>query len=157
MSRFSALAEIMAEVSLGHSYPEPLRVTGPLPSLVLRAEDMWQRYNQCLEVGGALNQGFPFSPLMSHFRGLRDGLEYKFLDCFQDRHQLRNLQCRHGRTRRRGGRLRETVYAASRECVVILALGDLVTLEAFCKVLERSTQLFIMNVVYKLRVRQEVH
>ena len=22
---------------------------------------MWQRYNQCLEVGGALNQGFPFS------------------------------------------------------------------------------------------------
>ena len=61
----------MAEVSLGHSYPEPLRVTGPLPSLVLRAEDMWQRYNQCLEVGGALNQGFPFSPLMSHFRGLR--------------------------------------------------------------------------------------
>ena len=70
----------MAEVSLGHSYPEPLRVTGPLPSLVLRAEDMWQRYNQCLEVGGALNQGFPFSPLMSHFRGLRDGVEYKFLD-----------------------------------------------------------------------------
>ena len=26
------------------------------------------------------------------------------------------------------------MYAASRECVVILALGDLVTLEAFCKV-----------------------
>jgi hypothetical protein len=51
-----------------HSYPELLRVTGPLQSLVLRAEDMWQRYNQCLEVGGALNQGFPFSPLMSHFR-----------------------------------------------------------------------------------------
>ena len=51
---------------------------------------MWQRYNQCLEVGGALNQGFPFSPLMSHFRGLRDGLEYKFLDCIQDHHQVRN-------------------------------------------------------------------
>jgi hypothetical protein len=73
-----------------HSYPELLRVTGPLQSLVLRAEDMWQRYNQCLEVGGALNQGFPFSPLMSHFRGLRDCLEYKFLDYIQDRHQLRN-------------------------------------------------------------------
>ena len=26
-------------------YPEPLRVTGPLPSLVLRAEDMWRKYN----------------------------------------------------------------------------------------------------------------
>ena len=73
-----------------HSYPELLRVTGPLQSLVLRAEDMWQRYNQCLEVGGALNQGFPFSPLMSHFRGLRDGVEYKFLDRIQHRHQLRN-------------------------------------------------------------------
>ena len=33
----------------------------------------------------ALNQGFPFSPLMSHFRGLRDGVtvEYKFLDRIQ--------------------------------------------------------------------------
>ena len=31
-------------------YPEPLRVTGPLPSLVLRAEDMWRRHNQCLEI-----------------------------------------------------------------------------------------------------------
>ena len=28
------------------SYPEPLRVTGPLLSLVLRVEDVWQRYNQ---------------------------------------------------------------------------------------------------------------
>jgi hypothetical protein len=80
----------MAKVSLAHSYPELFRVTGPLPSLVLRAEDMWQRYNQFLEVGGALNQGFPFSPLMSHFRGLREGLEYQFLDCIQDLHQVRN-------------------------------------------------------------------
>jgi hypothetical protein len=48
---------------------------------------MWQRYNQCLEVGGALNQGFPFSPLMSHFRDLPDALEYKFLGCIQDHHQ----------------------------------------------------------------------
>ena len=59
----SPTSEFMAEVSLAHSYPELFRVTGPLPSLVLRTEDMWQRYNQCLEVGGALNQGFPFSPL----------------------------------------------------------------------------------------------
>jgi hypothetical protein len=81
----SPTSEIMAEVSLAHSYPELFRVTGPPSSLVVRAEDMWQRYNQW-----ALNQGFPFSPLMSHFRGLRDGLEYKFLDCIQERHQLRN-------------------------------------------------------------------
>ena len=32
-------------------------------SLVLRTEDVWQRYIQCIEVCGALNQGFPFSPL----------------------------------------------------------------------------------------------
>ena len=56
-------SEFMAEVSLAHSYPELFRVTGPLPSLVLRIEDMWQRYNQCIEAGGALNPGFPFSPL----------------------------------------------------------------------------------------------
>ena len=37
----------MAEVSLALPYPEPLRVTGPLPSLVLRTEDMWRRHNQC--------------------------------------------------------------------------------------------------------------
>ena len=59
----SPTSEFMAEVSLTHSYPELFRVTGPLLSLVLRAEDVWQRYNQCIEVGGALNQGFPFSPL----------------------------------------------------------------------------------------------
>ena len=60
----SPTSEIIADFSLAHSYPELFQVTGPLPSLVLRAEDMWQRYNQCLEDGGALNQGFPFSPLM---------------------------------------------------------------------------------------------
>ena len=43
-----------------------------------------------IEVGGSLNQCFPISPLMPHFRGLRDGLEYKFLDCIRDSHQLRN-------------------------------------------------------------------
>jgi hypothetical protein len=44
------------------SYPEPFRVTGSLLSIVLRVEDVWQRYNQFIEVCGALNQGFPFSP-----------------------------------------------------------------------------------------------
>ena len=58
----SPTSEFMAQVSLAHSYPELFRVTGPL-SIVLRTEDMWQRYNQCIEAGGALNQGFPFSPL----------------------------------------------------------------------------------------------
>jgi hypothetical protein len=31
------------------SYPEPLRVTGPLLSLVLRVEDVWQMHNQLRE------------------------------------------------------------------------------------------------------------
>jgi hypothetical protein len=53
----------MTEVSLAHSYLELFRVTGPLQSLVLRTEDMCRRYYLCIEVGGALNQGFPFSPL----------------------------------------------------------------------------------------------
>ena len=35
------------------------------------------------------------------------------------------------------------MYAACSGGVVVVALGFLVTLEAFCKVLERSTQLFI--------------
>ncbi len=86
----SSTSEFMDGSPLALSYPEPFRVSGPLQSLVLRTEDMWQRYNQCLEIGWSLNQGFPFSPLMSHFRGLRDCLEYKFLDCIQHRHQLRN-------------------------------------------------------------------
>ncbi len=56
-------AEVMAQVPLARSYLELFRVTGPLLSLVLRAEDVWQRYNQYIEVCGTLNQGFPFSPL----------------------------------------------------------------------------------------------
>ena len=44
----------MAQVSLAHCYPELFRVTGPLQSFVLRTEDMWQRYNQCIEADGAL-------------------------------------------------------------------------------------------------------
>jgi hypothetical protein len=55
--------EVMAQVPLARSYPELFRVTGPLLSLVLRTEDVCQRYNQYSEVCGALNQGVPFSPL----------------------------------------------------------------------------------------------
>jgi hypothetical protein len=53
----------MVEVSPDSLLSGTLRVTGPLLSLVLRAEDVCQRYNQYIEVCGALNQGFPFSPL----------------------------------------------------------------------------------------------
>jgi len=34
------MSDVIAQVSLALSYPEPLRVKGPLPSLVLRTEDM---------------------------------------------------------------------------------------------------------------------
>ena len=86
-------AEVMAQAPLARSYPELFRVTGPLLSLVLRAKDVWQRYNQFIEVCGALNQGFPFSP----------------------------LQCRQGRVRMGGGWwLRGNVYVACSDCVVDL-------------------------------------
>ena len=71
----SPTSDVSAQVSLALSYPELLRVTGPLPSLVLRTEDVWQRYKpDSSKRFGALNPGFPFSP----------------------------LQCRHGRTRMEG-------------------------------------------------------
>jgi hypothetical protein len=41
-----ATSGVIAEVSPALPYPEPLRVTGPLQSLVLRAEDMWRKHNQ---------------------------------------------------------------------------------------------------------------
>ena len=60
----SPTSDVIAQVSLALSCPELLRVTGPLPSLVLRTEDMWQKYKPFfVEVCGVLNQGFPFSPL----------------------------------------------------------------------------------------------
>jgi hypothetical protein len=49
----------MSEVSLDRSYPELLRVTGPLLSLVFRAEDVCQRYNQYTETFGGSQSGFP--------------------------------------------------------------------------------------------------
>ncbi len=48
-----------------------------------------------------------------------------------------------------GGKHRTNVYAACSGDVVVVVLGDLVTLEAFCEGLERSTQLFIMNLACK--------
>ena len=39
----SSTSEFMAGSPLALSYPEPFRVTGPLPSLVLRTEDVCQR------------------------------------------------------------------------------------------------------------------
>ena len=58
-------SDVIAEVSLALSYPELLRVKGPLPSLVLRAEDIWLRYKPFfIEVFGILNQGFHISSLL---------------------------------------------------------------------------------------------
>ena len=52
----SPTSDVSAQVSLALSYPELLRVTGPLPSLVLRAEDIWLRYKPFfIEVFGILN------------------------------------------------------------------------------------------------------
>jgi hypothetical protein len=39
----------MVKVSPALPYPELFRVTGPLLSLALRTEDVWQRYNQFIE------------------------------------------------------------------------------------------------------------
>jgi len=41
------------------SYPELLRVTGPLLSLVFLTEDVWQRYNQFIETFRGSQSGFP--------------------------------------------------------------------------------------------------
>ena len=79
----------MAEVSPGSTYPELLRVTGPLLSLVFQAEDVWQRYNQYTETFRdsqieSLNQGFPFSPLQRRQDRTRmdTGVDAKKCVCF---------------------------------------------------------------------------
>ena len=46
-----------------------------------------------------------------------------------------------------GGRHRENVYAASRDCVVILVLGDLVTRRHFVRGLEGAAQRFIVLMI----------
>jgi len=74
----SPTSDVIAQVSLALSYPELFQVTGPLPSLVLRTEVMWWRHNQCHRSERTL---------LPHFRGLRDSVEYEFLDCIPHRHQ----------------------------------------------------------------------
>jgi len=53
------------------SYPEPMRVTGPLLSLVLRTEDVWQRHNQFfIEECGGSQSGFPLlTPILETYDG----------------------------------------------------------------------------------------
>ena len=65
---------------------------GPLLSLVFRTEDVWQRYNQLPKRFGALNQGFPFSP----------------------------LQCRQGRTRMDEGAAMCTMLCMQWLCCVLV-------------------------------------
>jgi hypothetical protein len=51
------------QVSPALPSPEPLRVTGPLPSLVLRTEDMWRKHNQCHRSWQGSQSGFPLPTL----------------------------------------------------------------------------------------------
>ena len=67
---------------------------GPLLSLVFRTEDVWQRYNQLPKRFGALNQGFPFSP----------------------------LQCRQGRARMGGRGCKCTLRAGVVLCIVFVTM-----------------------------------
>ena len=91
------------------SYPEPLRVTGPLLSLVLRTEDVWQRYNHFRSVRGS-QSGFPLlTPIMETY----DGPAWRLIVIswsapFQGFARCQGfpfspLQCRQDRTRMRGG------------------------------------------------------
>jgi hypothetical protein len=88
----------MAEVSLVHSYPELFQVTGPPPSLVLRTEDMWQRYNQFIEASRSSQSGFPLLTPTMQTRlhggggGLQDSPEYKLIGCIQDHHHRNHPQ-----------------------------------------------------------------
>ena len=51
-----------------------LRVTGPLLSLVLRTEDVWQRYNQYTETFRGSQSGFPLlTPTMQAGQGSNAG------------------------------------------------------------------------------------
>jgi hypothetical protein len=65
----SSTSEFMAEVSLAHSYPELFQVTEPLPSLVLRTEDMWRRHNQCHRSLRGSQSGFPLLTPNVPFQG----------------------------------------------------------------------------------------
>jgi hypothetical protein len=68
------------------SYPELLRVTGPLLSLVLRIEDAWQRYNQDTEAVRGSQSGFPLlTPTMQAGQDSMGGWEAqrKCVRCMQ--------------------------------------------------------------------------
>jgi hypothetical protein len=53
------------------SYPELLRVTGPLLSLVLQTEDVWQRYNQIHQsISGLSIRVYPSHPYIAGRAGL---------------------------------------------------------------------------------------
>ncbi len=56
-------SDVIAQVSLTLSYPELFQVTGPLPSLVLRAEDMWRKHNHCHRSWQGSQSGFPLLTL----------------------------------------------------------------------------------------------
>jgi hypothetical protein len=93
----------MAKVSPALSYPGLFRVTGSLLSLLFRTEDVWQRCNHFIETAVFLIR---VSPSHSYSAG-RAGLGW---------------MC---------GLLRGNVYAACSDCVVVLALGDLVAWRHF--------------------------
>jgi hypothetical protein len=60
------------------SCPELLRVTGPLLSLVLRTENVWQRYNHFHRSVRGSQSGFPLlTPTMQAGQGLDGGGGYK--------------------------------------------------------------------------------
>jgi len=87
------------EVSLALSYPVLFRVTGPLPSLVLRAEDMWWRHNQFHRSEWALNLGFPSSPfglwtLIAPFQGFARRCEIQVFRLYSTPSPVTKSQCR---------------------------------------------------------------
>ena len=103
------------------SYPELFRVTGPLLSLVFRTEEVWQRYNQFIETFRGSQSGFPLlTPTMQAGQD-SDG----------------------------GGWIRGNVYAASSDCVVVLALRDLVAWRHFVRA-SRGPLSVLLSVKFKL-------
>ena len=64
------MSEVMAKVSPALSYQELFRVTGSLLSLVLRTEDVWQRYNQFIDTAEFLIRVSPSHPYNAGRAGL---------------------------------------------------------------------------------------
>ena len=56
------MAEVTAEVSPGSLLSGTLPSYGPLLSLVIRTEDVWQKYNQFIEACRGSQSGFPLLP-----------------------------------------------------------------------------------------------